>query len=186
MRPSFAGMRCRPRRQRIPPGRGRCARRCISILRRLDDRRPGTTGRYDRPDDCLPAVKPATMSSGIWTCHIHERAGCGFASLSRRPTRSSCRSPSPASSPPRWRRLPRRTLRPSAMRPAAMMRMRRSRAVHQSCVICAVAPTVSLPSATAPIALRFAAAVDFPRSAEWSVVRRLHSPRSSQGPPQTA
>ena len=59
-------------------------------------------------------------------------------------------------------------------------------AVHRSCVICAVAPAVSLPSATAPIALRFAAAVDFPRPAEWSVVRRLHSPRSSQGPPQTA
>jgi hypothetical protein len=58
--------------------------------------------------------------------------------------------------------------------------------VHQSCVICAVAPIVSFPSATAPIALRFAAAVDFPRSAEWSLVRRLHSPRSSQGPPQTA
>ena len=60
-------------------------------------------------------------------------------------------------------------------------------AVHQSCVICAVAPTVSLPSATAPIALRFAAAIDFQRPTEWSVlVRRLHSPRSSQGPPQNA
>jgi hypothetical protein len=59
-------------------------------------------------------------------------------------------------------------------------------AVHQSCVICAVAPAVSLPSAASPVALRLAAAVDFPRAAEWSLVRRLHSPRSSQGPPQTA
>ena len=58
---------------------------------------------------------------------------------------------------------------------------------HQSCVICSVAPTVSLPSATAPTALRFAAAVDFPRPAERSaLLRRFHSPRSSQGPPQTA
>jgi hypothetical protein len=60
-------------------------------------------------------------------------------------------------------------------------------AVHQSCVVCSVAPAVSLPSAAAPIALRFAAAVDFQRPAEWSaLLRRLHSPRSSQGPPQTA
>ena len=59
-------------------------------------------------------------------------------------------------------------------------------AVHQSCVICAVAPAVSLPSATAPVALRFAAAIDFQRPAERPVLVRLHSPRSSQGPPQTA
>ena len=60
-------------------------------------------------------------------------------------------------------------------------------AVHQGCVVCSVAPTVSLPSTTTPVALRFAAAVDFQRPAERSVLLpRLHSPRSSQGPPQTA
>jgi len=59
-------------------------------------------------------------------------------------------------------------------------------AAHPSCVICAVAPAVSLPSATAPVALRFAAAIDFQRPAERPVLVRLHSPRSSQGPPQTA
>jgi type 1 fimbria pilin len=60
-------------------------------------------------------------------------------------------------------------------------------AVHQSCVICAVAPAVSLPSAAASTIVRFAATVDFQHQAERSaLVQKLHSPRSSQGPPQTA
>jgi hypothetical protein len=60
-------------------------------------------------------------------------------------------------------------------------------AIHQSCVICAVAPAVSLPPAAASTIVRFAAAVDFQHSAERSaLIRKLHSPRSSQGPPQTA
>ena len=63
----------------------------------------------------------------------------------------------------------------------------KTHAVHQSCVICAVAPAVSLPPTAASAIVRFAAAVDFQHPAERSaLVRKLHSPRSSQGPPQTA
>jgi hypothetical protein len=60
-------------------------------------------------------------------------------------------------------------------------------AVHQSCAVCAVAPAVSLPSAAASTVVRFAGAFDFQHLAELSArVHRNHSPRSSQGPPQTA
>lgn len=59
---------------------------------------------------------------------------------------------------------------------------------HQTCIVCTVAPGASLPPAVVhPIVFRFSVAVTFqPAVAPPDIANRSHTPRSSQGPPQTA
>src|SRR5262249_1790950 len=61
-------------------------------------------------------------------------------------------------------------------------------AAHQTCILCSVAAAASLPPPSgAPILLRFAQAIEFRGYADQvAPVSRLHSPRSSQGPPRFA